>query len=302
MPSIEQLLNLSQIIAKKSRSLISRSANRIIFGDPAPDDTALDSQWDLKHLAPRFMQLRLLAMRATKTTESAKGARDRLLGLCKESGVSLVMRTQAEERLDQGLFKEWAEIAGVDLKDLAHVLRDNSRANKWTHKDGQQFTFQERDEASAKNAIRHGVGNCPECAALAMQMFADYKGPGGDDRLPALSQPPVAVERICASGDHSFVVVNRNQSTDISNTGRWMTPDVVICDPWWFHAGDAILATDHDTDGKSLIDFIQKDPKLRVRLKINLGQGHTTRFNQKHPGLDYYLDPVEDIKRKVGQV
>jgi hypothetical protein len=163
----------------------------------------------------------------------------------------------------------------------------------------------EWQDADAKNAVRYRVGNCGENTSLAFVMFAEYPGPNGDSKLPDLDPTPVnrpLIEKVEATtpGDHAFVVVNR-ASGDIRDPKTWMKADVVICDPWWFHSGDALLAhvssIDDGGEKKGLLDYIKRYSQfLCVRGSGRLGGGHSERYRKgKYQLLNYYSNSVNDI-------
>lgn len=303
MPTTAQLLHLSEIIATKARTLIPRSSNRIIYGAAVNHD-AQDSQWSN---APLYVQLQLAAQRS-------RSSQNRYRKLIDDVNFDLKMHSGLSESVIDGAVKRAIERQGLTVNEVLAALKSDQRADKTHHKSTGMFSWfttgdvvtpMEKQEANAKNAVRYRVGNCGENASLAFVMFAEYPGPNGDHQLPDLD--PVLlnrplIERVAASnpGDHAFVVVNR-AAGDIQDPNTWMRANVIICDPWWFHDGDALLANDRTGENAGLIDYITGHRTgLKVTGKIRLGQGHSERYqNGKYQSVNYYSDPVNTIQQKL---
>lgn len=303
MPTTAQLLHLSKAIAAKARTLIPRSSNRIIYGAAVNHD-AQDSQWSN---APLYVQLQLAAQRS-------RSSQNRYRKLIDDVNFDLKMHSGLSESVINGAVKRAIERQGLTVNEVLAALKSDQRADKTHHKSTGMFSWfttgdvvtpMEKQEANAKNAVRYRVGNCGENASLAFVMFAEYPGPNGDIQLPDLD--PVLlnrplIERVAASnpGDHAFVVLSRPPG-DIQDPDTWMTANVVICDPWWFHDGDALRANDRTGENAGLIDYIKGHKTgLKVTGKIRLGQGHSDRYqNGKYQNLNYYSDPVNTIQQKL---
>lgn len=303
MPTTAQLLHLAKIIAPKARTLIPRSSNRVIYGAAVNYD-AQDSQWSN---APLYVRLQIAAQRS-------RSSQNEYRKLVDEINFDIKMHSgELESVIDRAVTRA-IERKGFTVNQVLSALNSDKRADKTHHKSkgmfswfttGDAVTNMEIHEANAKNAVRFRVGNCGENASLAFVMFAEYPGPNGDIQLPDLD-PVLAqrtlVERVAASnpGDHAFVVLNRAPG-NIQDPDTWMTANVIICDPWWFHDGDALLSNDRTGENAGLIDYIKGHPTgLKVTGKIRLGQGHSTHFqNSKYQNLNYYSDPVNTIKQTL---
>lgn len=303
MPTTAQLLHLSKAIATKARTLIPRSSNRAIYGAAVNHD-AQDSQWKN---APLYVQLQMMAQRS-------RSSKDEFRKLVDEVNFDIKMHSGQSEDIIDGAVKRAIVRKGYTVNQVMAALQSDKRSDKTHHKSkgvfswfttGDVVTPMEKQESNAKNAVRYRVGNCGENASLAFVMFAEYPGPNGDIQLPDLD--PILlnrplIERVAASnpGDHAFVVLNRAPG-DIQNPNTWMTANVVICDPWWFHGGDALLANDRTGENADLIDYIQDHPTgLRVTGTIRLGQGHSDRYQQgKYHNLNYYSDSVDTIRNTL---
>lgn len=303
MPTTAQLLFLSKIIATKARALIPRSSNRSIYGADVNHD-AQDSEW---RSAPLYVQLQLAAQRS-------RSSQDRYRKMVDEVNLDLKMHSDVSESYINRAVTRAIQRQGLTVNDVLTALKSDKRADKTHHKSKGMFSWfttgdvvtpMEKQESNAKNAVRYRVGNCGENASLAFVMFAEYPGPGGNIHLPDLD--PVLlnrplIERVAASnpGDHAFVVVNRPPG-NIQDPGTWMTANVVICDPWWFHTGDGMVANDRTGENGDLIDYIQDhNTGLKVTGTIRLGQGHSDRYqNGKYQNLNYYSDPINTIKQTL---
>lgn len=257
MPNVQKVMNLAKKIAVKARDLVPRSSNRIAHYDET--DSLVGSGWKD---APLYVQLVHLAQRSTNKGEAAKlrkllreGKFDVSFG--KTLGQEQAKRTNVDQRMATLLHKE-----GVNVDDLITKLQASPRAHKVKHKNGADYTPLERVEGTVKSAVRYSIGNCGECSATAYMMLMDYYAMGEDKSLPTREECKGATVELVSLGgkaaDHSFVIVNRNTTCNLADTGKWMTSSVIICDPWWFHKGDAILATD-DRDG--LVDYIRSAAK-----------------------------------------
>ncbi len=70
-------------------------------------------------------------------------------------------------------------------------------------------------------------GNCGEYAAVAFDFLMHTHCPF-----------PLEYASYIDPGDHDFVIINRNPSTDVSRPSTW-GPNTVICDPW---AGQVVMS------------------------------------------------------------
>jgi len=280
MPDVFKVLALSQRIAKKARRLIPRSSNRI--GSFTPDRQLLTSRYDE---APNHVQLMVSAMRARKDQNELRRR---------------VFRTIPDISFESDL--RWPEIVENVEKELGSIktldqqLKTNPLSRKQVHKDNKAVMPKEMIEAEAKNAVRYRVGNCGENSALAYVMFLEYPGPENDDALPELDpNDPVTIERVCVAASlHCFVVVNRNPSVSIQDVTWLNNSQVIICDPWWFHGGDAFRVTNKGGYRQSLLNLISgRAEQLSVTATGIMGEGHTERFRNKHPELNFYRNSDE---------
>lgn len=91
--------------------------------------------------------------------------------------------------------------------------------------------------ASARNAIKFGIGNCEERGCAAFCMLVTFKRADGAS-VAALSdgeRPKIELIQAKSEGDaHFFVLLNRPGTTDIyDDFGNWFNnANVVACDPW----------------------------------------------------------------------
>ena len=243
-----------------------------------------------------------------RSTRNAQVSRDQVREILRDAGIELRLQDAITEDLKNAFFETAADDAGRQLQAIGRRLLLYKRSDKTHHADGSGVTTQEKQEASAKNAIRYGIGNCGECAALAFTMFAEYPGPEGNIALPGLDGTVNArsrIEKVSATkGDHAFVVVNRNASVDIKNPGAWMTGETILCDTWWFHTGKAMYANDSGhPDQKDLIDFnTENADNLKVNLAIRLGRDipPVSGGKAKYNSLNYYANSVSETKALLG--
>jgi hypothetical protein len=307
--TIQQLLHLSTIVAKKARQLIPRSSNRSAFRVDDTTDSATDSQWEY---GEKYVKLRLLAQRARSSQNDYR----RLIALL-TSDVGMHSK-ETEVIINKAVMKALRD-TGIDIDKMERDLKAARRADKTHHKptpeqarsslQGDRVTPLEVHKANAKNAVRYRIGNCGENASLAFVMFAEYPGPKGDHTLPDLdrdlNQRP-RVEKCSCTGrdyDHAFVVVNR-PAGNISNTASWFTGTVIICDSWWFHEGDALLASDRTGEKNDLLEYIEdaaSDGCLKLSgAEIRLGQGHSERYKKgKYKDVNYYQAKADVIEEKL---
>jgi hypothetical protein len=293
----EKLLRLAKNYAKKTRRLIPRSDNRV--GEFGPLGHVQDSHWrrDDDPPNPDYLYFQQLAQR------SRSGAIRRTVYDVNEK-TDLGYKKPTEDAATNEAFWKQAistfneeynspDSSPWDKKKLDTGLREQltaeTRWQKKTHKDRKPFLVLEQAEASAKNAVRFRVGNCRECADLAFVMFAEYKEP--DLPKDEEERPMVELVGCLSGGDHSFLVINRNCSRNIQDEVKdnWMpAPATIICDPWWFHEGDAFFPANarKDTMEALLLDHIKKYG-LNVLLQRRLGCGHSTRFTEKHPNINF---------------
>jgi hypothetical protein len=303
----DKLLKLSRDIAKKTRKLIPRSDNRI--GEFGPFGLE-GSAWDTSG-APDYLYFQLLAQRSRKTVGRRTVYdlnKNTALGY-KTEEMDAATNKAFWERAVSEIIKDndpWVQnTPGTEIKEkintaLREELKAKTRSAKTLHKDRHAVLALEQAEADAKNAVRFRVGNCGECASLAFVMFAEY----AEADLPKDEKDRPMVERVEASnpGDHSFIVINRNCTVDIQNVDEWSrNPNTIICDPWWFHEGDAFFpANAHEgaNDAGMLVNYIEENSDgLKVLLRARLGCGHSDRFKKKHPKRDFAKDSIHEIQK-----
>lgn len=300
MATPEEILALAKKIAVKARALIPRSSNRAIYGQPDLNNYAQDSQW-AKNDIPLYLTMQIKAQRARSGKNQYRWLIDSLVE-------DVAMHPNLTEKQIDVRFKVRLQQAGVSARDVLDELNALQRSDKTRHRNQQPVLAMEQQEQAAKNAVRYRIGNCGENASLAYVMFAEYPGQQGDMNLPALDLDPLNrpwVEKIAATkGDHAFVVVNRPQ-VDVTLVDQWLDKgDVIICDPWWFHTGDALLTNDRtSSDKRSLLKFIRDDAaNLKVTgAAVRLGCGHSARYDNKskYAGLNYYANDVDAITGRL---
>jgi hypothetical protein len=311
-----ELLELSKKIARKTRMLIRRSENRAPYGINVDTGTpwdlgadsfdwrgrAQESGWNKK--SQEYLAWQYMAM-------ASRSSQNQLRKVVDKCNSDLKMYSRATEAQKNDLFfqKLDAELtrlgtnryaAWANLAEHTRFYDPTKPQSKRKHKDNSVFTLMEQVEADAKNAVRYRLGNCDQTASLAFVMFCEYQ-------CTSTSLRHVNVEKFAASGlGHCFVVVNRPDGVDINDVTQWMnTPNVIICDPWWFHNGAAFRANDTSQDFKDLRDKIMADGSSNRLLRYNeakLGSGHSYRYRHgthKHHGLSYYYDSPPMIERKL---
>jgi len=296
MATPAEILALAKKIAVKARALIPRSSNRAIHGQPDGLGHAQNSQW-VKQNIPLYVTMQMNAQRARSGVNKYRWLVDSIVD-------DLAMQSTLTEQQIDARFRLKLQQAGVSARDVLDELKALERRGKKRHRNRQPVLAMEQQEQAAKNAVRYRIGNCGENASLAFVMFAEYPGQQGDLTLPALDQDPLNrpwVEKIAATvSDHAFVVINRPQ-VDVNLVDQWLGKgDVIICDPWWFHTGDALLTNDRTSSNKrSLLDFINAEPpNLQVTgAAVRLGVGHSARFTgkDKYAGLNYYANTRDVI-------
>ncbi len=320
MATPDQILELARRVAKKARTKVPRSQNRQLKKPSLFNRNPSKSDW-VKDDIPMYLSLRIAAERASNqlgssrkppgasrapTEQELKNIRTAILS----ANIDLSMHKRADEaKYDATALAEIEKklkAAGIDVvatfypgktvdEALMYLLGTAPRLNKSTHRDGTTVTSQEKLEANAKNAIRHGIGNCVECASLAFVMLMEYAGPGTDTKLPPLTAPLPTVEKAKVSnpGDHHFVLINRNVSVNILDFDGWANdPNLVICDPWWFtdDGGDAHFFI--SKQARDLRAEIHENAKgLAVDLALPLGSGHSTRLDTRHAAVNYLTSP-----------
>jgi hypothetical protein len=300
MADIPKLLELSKRIARKARALIPRSANRAVHHDSGyfVDGRAVSSIGSTAQ-TPQYVALQLLAQRAPSSQNALRRQVDSLVPDVR------LHAPEIEEQRNAAFRKQLAEL-NMKLMDVTDRLKKDSRLAKKQRKDGTPMVPLELMESLAKNAVRYRVGNCAENSALAFVMFAEYPGPENDNSLPELEGDPSKnppIERVDSpDGDHAFVVVNRNPSFAISDVARWADHQVIICDPWWFHEGEAFVATDRSGEKDRLMQYItQYAENLRVAATARLGEGHSQRFATRYDGVNFYSNAVDVTTQQLRQ-
>ncbi|KTD18444.1 hypothetical protein [Legionella jordanis] len=151
------------------------------------------------------------------------------------------------------------------------------------HSDGTVKTFFHDVENNAKNSIKYGIGNCGELSAIAFLLLLECP-------LKYVKGEYIRVEKINITypGDHCFVIIGREASSDLRDPSTW-GPDAVICDPW----GNINVAVQGQLSKKRsaripifnyILDNLADKDLLFRALDYNVGAGHSGRWKMKNRG------------------
>lgn len=163
------------------------------------------------------------------------------------------------------------------LQDWNSYLRTiPARVQSFYHSNGDCITQLEDIESSASNAIRAGIGNCGERAALAFALLLE-------DTTLLFGRVRIEVLAIYGGGDHAFVVLNRGRDSKIHDVTTW-GDNCVICDPWF----DKVLSVGQEltqskmNKGSASFDYIQKWQKnVKQIIELSVGDGHSFHWYRK---------------------
>jgi len=227
-------------------------------------------------------------------------------------------------------------------------VAQNTKRDKQKHTDKAPVLPLERLENRAKNAIRYGIGNCGECQAVALMMFRDLKLKDtlptwkGSDIPHAITasagyweKPLKIVDGVRrGGGDHAFLLICQSEDTalrtneflrklhgdrkkgiEIGAKRRdslkfWIdiSDDVIICDPWYYHDGNAEYIGNLNTPknewavSNKLYKFLL-DNGIYVQQTHphGIGSGRSERHKKvpRYAQTNFYNDPVEKIKKTM---
>lgn len=142
--------------------------------------------------------------------------------------------------LSQKVFGYFDGILNPNMLQLFEKIDSAKDIKKTHHKDKTFFEAKHRIENSAKNAIKYGIGNCGEFAELNYVLLLECSDPN----INALN---IHIEYMkSATGDHSYVVVNRAPESKLNNLKDWGKYALII-DGW---DGDIMYAE----SGKSIFN------------------------------------------------
>ncbi|USQ12608.1 hypothetical protein J2N86_07725 [Legionella lytica] len=175
--------------------------------------------------------------------------------------------------------KSNGEMSVYTLQSILDELKGQltPRDKKIYHKDGKLISKMELIENIAKNAVKHGVGNCMEYVVLVFMFLAEYQ-PIFPIRYEALGM--MGKDK----GDHSFIVLNRlvkSTPTDLKTWGKQAT----ICDPWLNEAVnvDEQLQLQPDNQAAIIKHCLKyQDHIITVLSPQDAGKGHSKRWNGKY--------------------
>lgn len=154
------------------------------------------------------------------------------------------------------------------------------RALKIQHKDGTPIEPNHRTEARAKNAIKFGIGNCGEKAAVAFSLLLEYPKEGLKKLMPLSRSIPMEIVSLSGS-DHTFLVLDRDPKSDLQDMSTW-GPNAIILDPWM----DSVVSVTEELQKSEnkrsgCFKYISKyQGELVLENKGNIGQGHTQRWDE----------------------
>ncbi|MFJ1267453.1 hypothetical protein ACD661_02660 [Legionella lytica] len=181
------------------------------------------------------------------------------------------------------------------LKSLMNELLGQQvpRDKKMHHKNGEAISKMELIENLAKNAAKHGVGNCMEYIVLVCMFLAEYQTPYAL-RYEALGMMGRG------KGDHSFIVLNRLTNSDPSDLITW-GKQATICDPWFNEAVNVheqlqLAPSKQAAVIKHCLEY--QDHIITVLSAQDTGLGHSKRWNAKYSTYPHMLFSQREPYRK----
>lgn len=119
------------------------------------------------------------------------------------------------------------------FKDYLSLQSINAILSEMPHWKTKTSSPQEYVEKCAARALKEGIGNCGEISCYVLMLLNEYPKEG----IPEKNLPPITenipIERVNFNGreEHSFVVINRDLSKDLSDIKSW-NDDAIIVDAW----------------------------------------------------------------------
>lgn len=222
--------------------------------------------------------IQLIAMRTRGGTKDEKG-------ILKEIQAWNMDTSQVEDhKLDRQYLRftlSYQEVLyKVSFTQLYALLNNMpGQGSKRCHKDGAQVSGSEVVEGMAKRAVKWGIGNCHEYAALALMFLQE-------DQLLAKSINDFRknVEILWLDpqqgGRHVFVVIGRDPDApydDLAAYGK----DAILLDPWYKEVGyiHELLA---DKENSGAIQQIRQSQRIiKCFCRGEIGGGHSERWGEK---------------------
>ncbi|MHB1222363.1 MAG: ankyrin repeat domain-containing protein [Gammaproteobacteria bacterium] len=163
-----------------------------------------------------------------------------------------------------------------DILDFVCTLDDRMLNHR---KNGTKKSELEFMENLAKNAVKHGVGNCGDLADLLVLLLREYHP---ENNLA------IFYESVCirGRGDHAFLVINRDPASDIRDVDSW-GPDAIICDPWF---RETVVINDQLSLSKQdrancityLFAYINEPHTISSRKMAGSAQPHSAHWYNKY--------------------
>jgi hypothetical protein len=170
------------------------------------------------------------------------------------------------------------------------------------HKDGSEFTEQQKSESIARKAIIIGIGNCNENQDLCKQIFMEMDAAICNAfklNTIFLARPIMEqVEYKKELGDHCFNIINRPPDSDLNDIKSWVKngDEVIILDLW--RNRDVPLSVNEELglaeafrspSFTSLTKALDQGMILNVISTCTLGEGHSKRWTDKGRNKYYFL-------------
>lgn len=161
---------------------------------------------------------------------------------------------------------------------FAEIIKLPERDPKKVRKDGSLITAMEFFEKTAKNTVRHGVGNCFELATIIIMLINEYK---------IFDHTPIRYELLGLkgknNGDHAFIVFNRAAGSQLNNMKSWGNY-ATICDPWFEESMNVSeqLQLDSEQQTKSIQHYLKFQNHISFMSAGETGRGHSKHWQQKH--------------------
>lgn len=290
---VEDYLELARYVAMKTRRLVPRSANRIGGGQKVDYVNSVGgrgtpvgftgSGWKKQSWEDRkdpskyyyYIHLQLLAKRSNLPAEKSKVIRNLLSA---NQNLSIDVTPSEAKRIEVEYRKYVHKNAPWYLRGW-HDYQTMEKVRKYIA--GRSIKLTTVTE-SIDRAIEYGIGNCGECAQLAYTMFLEFNG---TDNMEGLVYGPKKiltgeepwVQRLYWKGDHCFVIIHPHNvlpnSFDISDYTNWYKrSDIIVCDPWAFHIGNAYPAPHADVLWN--IFGLDNSKKIEKTECAKIGSGH----------------------------
>lgn len=172
-----------------------------------------------------------------------------------------------------------------ELDDYLFNLHE-SIPRKKLHKNGSRYSTFHHNENRAKNAVKFGIGNCDEMAALAFVLLLEYP----QYRLPTPDTRLLLEIVYLEEGDHVFLLVNRDPQTQLNDIDSW-NMDTIVLDPWM---NEVFVVGDENTmKQSSWYRWVQKHEKYITSNHNDYGyiaEGHSSHWLKNRTRKDQPLN------------